>query len=91
MTTVDAFVAENGLERVDVIKLDVEGAEMQALEGAAATLAHRRPRLAISVYHRPEDLFSIPLFLKDLLPDSRFYLGHHTACALETVLYVLPQ
>lgn len=90
MTSVDAFVAKNALERVDFMKLDVEGAEMQALEGAAATLARCRPRLAISVYHRPEDLFSIPLFLKDILPDSRFYLGHHTPCALETVLYVLP-
>ena len=91
MTTVDAFVAENDLKRVDCIKLDVEGAEMQALEGAAATLARSRPRLTISVYHRPEDLFAIPLYLKDLLPNSRFYLGHHTACALETVLYVLPR
>ncbi|QAZ66542.1 FkbM family methyltransferase [Solidesulfovibrio carbinolicus] len=91
MTTMDAFVAENALERVGFIKLDVEGAEMRALEGAVATLARSRPRLAISVYHRPEDLFVIPLFLKDILPDSCFYLGHHTACALETVLYVLPR
>lgn len=91
MTTVDDFVRENALDKVDFLKLDVEGAEQQVLRAAVKTLARHKPRLAISLYHLPDDLFAIPLFIKNILPDSHFYLGHHTACVFETVLYVLPR
>jgi FkbM family methyltransferase len=72
------------------IKLDVEGAELEALKGAAATIKRNRPKLAVCVYHRPGDLFEIPLFIKSLVPEYRFYLRQHQPVACETVLYAVP-
>jgi FkbM family methyltransferase len=75
------------LKHVDVIKLDIEGAELAALRGARATLLRDRPRLAISLYHRPEDWTTIPRFLDDLGVGYQFSLGHFTIHAEETVLF----
>ena len=60
MTTIDNIVAELNLERVDFIKMDIEGAEQKALAGAAQVLSRFHPRLAISVYHNIDDVQSIP-------------------------------
>jgi FkbM family methyltransferase len=60
VTTIDALVRNLGLPRLDFIKMDIEGAEQNALAGAKETLARWRPRLAISVYHLPEDPARIP-------------------------------
>lgn len=76
-----------GLARVDFIKLDVEGAELPALRGAEATLRRDRPRLAVSLYHRPEDWTTIPRYLDGLGLGYRFSLGHFTIHAEETVLF----
>ncbi len=58
----------------DFIKLDVEGAERQALLGARETILRARPSLLVSLYHRSEDLFALPLLLRELCPNYRFYL-----------------
>ncbi len=60
-----------------MLKLDVEGAEYQALMGAKETIACSRPRLNVACYHRNEDLFVLPQLLKTLCPDYRLYLRHH--------------
>lgn len=60
-----------------LLKLDVEGAEREALCGAAQTIARWKPRLNVACYHRNEDLFALPLQLHALCPDYRFYLRHH--------------
>jgi FkbM family methyltransferase len=60
LTTIDKLVAELKLDRVDYIKMDIEGAEKQALAGARETLAKFHPRLSLSAYHRPEDPQKIP-------------------------------
>lgn len=60
LTTIDRIVAELGLPRVDFIKMDIEGAEVNALRGAKATIARHHPRLALSAYHRPTDPVQIP-------------------------------
>lgn len=60
VTTIDRLVAEVGLQRVDFIKLHVEGAEQQAITGARETIAKFRPRLAIAVNHRDDDAERIP-------------------------------
>lgn len=69
------------------IKMDVEGAELEALRGAEKTLRTHRPRLAICIYHKNEDVLDIPLYLQEIVPDYKFYIRHHSFCELDTVLY----
>jgi hypothetical protein len=72
------------------IKMDIEGSEMEALKGAASTIRTKKPRLAISVYHKPEDIITIPAFLQNLVPEYKFYLRHDCLVNLtETVLYAI--
>ena len=87
----DDFVAAEGVQRVDFIKMDIEGAELAALRGAAGTIARYRPKLAISIYHKPEDFFTIPQHLAGALPDYDFHLDHYSIHAEETVLFALPR
>jgi FkbM family methyltransferase len=75
LTTIDKLAAELKLERVDFIKMDIEGAEPQALEGASATVAKFHPRMAISLEHRPTDPDRIPALVKRLWPDYRMQCG----------------
>jgi len=70
-----------------LIKMDIEGAELAALEGAIQVLRRDRPGLAISVYHKPADLWELPLWIADLGLDYRLYLRSHAYCGFETVLY----
>ena len=74
----------------DFIKLDVEGAEIAALSGMTRTVTKFRPRLAISGYHRPQDLWEIPLKLLELLPNARLHVRQHGSNGFETVFYALP-
>lgn len=60
-----------------MLKLDVEGAEHQALLGAAQTIKSHHPRLNVACYHRNEDLFDLPALLKELDPSYKLYLRHH--------------
>lgn len=85
----DTFVLERKLQRVDLIELDVEGSEMDVLNGAAATIARFKPRLQISLYHASEHLWQIPLYLHNLVPQYTFYIGHHTLNFNETMLYAI--
>ena len=71
------------------IKMDVEGAELEALKGAAGTIKRNRPKLAICLYHKPGDLFEIPLFIKSLVPEYRFFLRQHQPVSCELVLYAV--
>lgn len=88
LTTIDEVTAG---EKVTFIKMDIEGAELEALKGASATIQRHRPVLAISAYHKPEDLLTLPGYLHSLVSDYRFYLrGHHPLHAFELVLYAIP-
>ena len=60
-----------------LLKMDVEGAEREALLGARHTIETCRPRLNIACYHRNEDLFALPALVRSLCPDYRLYLRHH--------------
>jgi FkbM family methyltransferase len=82
--TLDDFVHAAGLERVDFIKMDVEGAEVPVLRGARETLSTRAPKLAIAAYHRDDDLVRIPGELSDAY---RLYLGSFSPVEDETVLF----
>ena len=87
MTTIDAMVVEQRLSRVDFIKMDIEGGEVDALRGAEETLKRFTPRLAISVYHRPHDLPDIVTLILQACPDYRLYLSHKSPGLAETVLF----
>jgi FkbM family methyltransferase len=58
--SLDDYVMSLNLTRVDFIKMDIEGAEVPALKGARHTIAHFRPRLAICLYHKWDDVFTVP-------------------------------
>lgn len=77
-------------ERVSLIKMDIEGAESEALEGARHTIERDRPTLAICAYHKPDHLWRIVADLKRLAPDSALYLRSHCADGLDTVCYAVP-
>ena len=87
VTTIDKFVEANKLPRVDFIKMDVEGHELKVLEGADETIKTFKPSLALSAYHRGDDLIKLPKFLLKLNPNYRFYLRHCGPSWPETVLY----
>lgn len=75
---------------VSFIKMDVEGAEEQALRGGAETLRRYAPKLKVAVYHRNEDIFRLPLLVHALNPEYRMYLRHHPYIpAWETNLYAI--
>ncbi len=74
-----------------LIKMDIEGAEPEALEGAIDTIRKSRPGLAISVYHRPDHLWKIPLLVKQWDIDYKLYLRIYGYSGFDAVLYALPQ
>ena len=75
---------------VDFIKLDVEGAELHALQGAQQLIQRSRPVLALSLYHCPQDLWELPLMLAKLCTDYRFYIRQHFFNSFDSVLYAVP-
>ncbi|MBM6928980.1 FkbM family methyltransferase [Parasutterella secunda] len=71
LLTIDDYVRENNLE-VGLIKLDIEGNELAAVQGALETIKRYRPVLSIAIYHRPEDFFEIKPLIEDLQLDYQF-------------------
>lgn len=76
-------------ERITFIKLDIEGAELKALRGMKKTICSQKPKLAISVYHKPEDIWEIPLMICELNEKYKLYLRHYSWSSAETVLYAI--
>lgn len=71
-----------------LIKMDVEGYEREAIWGAAYTISHFSPRMMVSLYHRNQDIFELPLLIKKLNPDYKLYIRHQLYIpAWETNLY----
>ncbi len=85
--TIDDLARAKGLPHVDFIKMDIEGAELEALKGAEDSIRRFRPRLAISVYHRLPDFWEIAQWIDGLGLGYRFHLRHFTIHAEETVLF----
>jgi len=74
---------------VTYIKLDVEGVELQALKGAEQTIRTFKPVLGISIYHKEDDLITIPSYVKAIVPEYAFYFRVHKKLAIDTVLYAM--
>ena len=75
---------------VTFIKMDVEGAELKALYGAEKIIKANRPKLAICLYHKPEDIIEIPEYIINLGLDYSLYIRHQSFCTGETILYAAP-
>ena len=82
--TIDKVI--NG-KRVTFMKMDIEGSELEALQGASETIKTNHPYLAICVYHKKEDLIDIISYCKKLVPEYKLYLRHHSVTPSDTVLY----
>lgn len=70
-----------------LIKMDIEGAELDSLIGATQIIKTQKPKLAICIYHMPFDFYEIPKFLKSLVPEYKFKVRQHEHGFCETVLY----
>ena len=95
-TTIDKFVEENNIEKIDYIKMDVEGAEKNILEGAIKTIKKFKPSLAIAIYHGGklfmEDFYNIPIFIKNVInEDYEYYIRTFHPAGLETILFCKPK
>ena len=104
MGTVSSRVTENGElemncvcideQTIDYmpsfIKMDIEGAEIDALRGARGTIQRCRPILAICVYHKPDHLWKIPLLISTYVDDYRFFLRPHDEEGWDLVCYAIP-
>jgi FkbM family methyltransferase len=82
----DNITLENSL-----LKMDIEGAEPEALKGSHNFINNNMPVMAICIYHEPEHLFNIPLYIKKHFPSYDLLIRHHSNDWTETVLYCLPQ
>lgn len=71
------------------IKMDIEGAEQEALKGCQKIIRDYRPKLAICLYHKPDDLFRIPVMVKEMNPEYRIYVRQYSDTKYETVMYAL--
>jgi FkbM family methyltransferase len=85
--TLDSFVQQENIRRVDFIKMDIEGAELNALRGGTDTIKKFKPRLAISIYHSPYDIMEIPVFIKSLIPEYKLYLSHKCPYPTDIILF----
>lgn len=78
-------------DEVTFIKMDIEGAELNALEGARNTIEKYKPKLYVCAYHRNEDMFSLPMKINELYDGYRIYFRHHPYIpAWESNFYAIP-
>ncbi len=93
--TVDEFVESNNIEKIDYLKMDVEGAEKHILEGAVNTIKKFRPSLAIAVYHGGElfmeDFYKVPVFIKKITENYEYYIRTFSPWGGETILFCIPK
>lgn len=84
VVTLDSYL--NG-KQVTFIKMDVEGAELDVLMGMKETIKMHKPKLAVCIYHKREDLINLSAFILNLVPEYKFYIRHYNSNETETVLF----
>lgn len=85
--TIDEYIKTNKIPKVDFIKMDIEGAELDALLGCKETILKYKPKLAISIYHGYSDIRRIPLWIKETCPEYKLFIKHNSRSSLETILF----
>lgn len=76
-------------EKVTFIKFDIEEAGLNGIVGAEQIIREQKPKLAICIYHRIEDIWSIPALLLKYNSEYKFYLGHYSVGTYDSVLYAV--
>lgn len=76
-------------DEVTFVKMDIEGSELMALHGMEETIKRSKPKLAVCIYHKFEDIWEIPLYIKSLVPEYRLYIRNYTTYLDEIVLYAV--
>jgi len=75
------------VDKATYIKMDIEGYEAEAIRGAEKLIKNNRPKMAVCIYHRPRDLWELPIMISELVPDYKLYIRHHGNIYYDTVLY----
>lgn len=91
VTTIDKVIPKD--EKVTFIKMDIEGSELEALQGACKTIRRNMPKMAICCYHKKNDLISLFYYIKkfeSVEEKYNIYIRHHSNNACETILYAIP-
>ena len=88
--SIDDFVFNNNIKKIDFIKMDIEGAEIEALKGAEKTISKFRPKLAISLYHTINHYYDIPLLIYNIMDGYEFYFDHFKMGRGESILFCKP-
>lgn len=88
VTTIDAVLKG---QRADIIKMDIEGAEFDALHGAEQTIRAHKPKLAICLYHKVEDMLRIPELVLEYVPDYKLYIRHQSDTYTDTILFAVAE
>ncbi|MDR2457268.1 MAG: FkbM family methyltransferase [Clostridiales Family XIII bacterium] len=88
-TTIDDFVEQNQIKKINFIKMDIEGYEYNALNGAKNVIKNHKPKLAISIYHQCSDLYELPLLIHEINSDYKFYIRHASINWNETILFCI--
>lgn len=82
--TLDNYIVDGV---ITFIKADIEGSELAMIKGAERLILSNKPKLAISIYHRPEDMFEIAEYIHSLVPEYKMAIRHHAPNMVDTVLY----
>jgi hypothetical protein len=77
--------------RPTIIKIDIEGLELDALKGGKHVIFNSRPILAVALYHKPNDIWQIPAYIHFLAPEYKIYLRRYAEECWEEVMYAIPK
>jgi FkbM family methyltransferase len=89
VVSLDSFLSESEKNKITYIKLDVEGAELEALKGMIKTIIQNKPKLAICVYHQMKDFWEIPYFIESLNLGYKIYFRQHCLGRTDTICYAV--
>lgn len=89
--SLDQFVSENKIKRVDFLKMDIEGAEIEALKGAQKTIERDTPDLAITIYHGLDQFVEVPYYIMTKHQNYIYNIDIHNVIGFDTVLYGTPK
>lgn len=88
VTDLDSYCSKKGIIPT-YIKMDIEGTEAEALQGAQENIQKNRPKLAICLYHKPKDIFELPMLVHKLNPAYKLYIRHYSDSQTDTLLYAI--